>query len=210
MKLRAHVKIPEDFNRLSTFMGFLSFLFGKPKTYDHSSTTPALGSGTAVTRARSSRATILDLRVGAVITYEATDYVVRNRYVYENHGWEWFSYHLVDTISGQKLWIDAEDDDELEVATARPVKMDLELPMADRLFYEGKTYHLDEHGFANVLVESEDSQPHYAKVEFWDFYDSSEEYFLGVERWGNELEVSVGKYIEPYELDILSAGGSDA
>lgn len=191
-------------------MGFLSFLFGKPKTYDDYSTHPALGSGTTVGHARSREGTVLDVHVGDVITYEAIDYVVRNRYVYENHGWKWFSYHLVDTISGQKLWIDAEDDDELEIATARPVKLPIELPMAERLFYEGKTYFLDEHGYASVLVESEDSQPHYAKVEFWDFYDESEEFTLGVERWGNELEVSVGHYIEPYELNILSVGGADA
>lgn len=191
-------------------MGFLEFLFGKPQKYDHTRSSPALSSGRSLTRARSEQATILDLQVGGVITYDTVDYVVRNRYTYEDHGWEWFSFQLVDTISGQALWIDAEDDDELEVATVREVKMDLSLPLEQKLFYQGESYYLDEHGYAKVLVESEDSAPHYAQVEFWDYYDDEEEKFLGVERWGNELEVSAGQYIEPYELTILSTGGTDA
>jgi hypothetical protein len=187
-------------------MGFLDFLFGKPKKYEHSrSNVPALPGDPG---RRSPQASILSIYVGDVVTYDTTDFVVRNRYVYENHGFQWFSYQLVDTISGRKLWIDAEDDDELEVAINEPLKMDLALPIPNKLFHAGRSYYLDEHGFAKVLIESEDSPPRYAQVEFWDFCDDSEEHFLGVERWENEIEVSTGRSIEPYELTILAAGGS--
>ena len=57
-----------------------------------------------------------------------------------------------------------------------------------------------------MLIESEDSDPKYSEVEYWDFYDDEDEKVLGVERWGNDFEVSAGYYIEPYELTILSAG----
>ena len=194
-------------------MGFFEFLFGKPKTYQHTERA-ALGSGnrslsTSTTRRRP-EASILNVQVGGVISYNATDFVVRNRYVYEDHGFEWFSFHLVDTISGQKLWIDAEDDDELSVALSQPVKMDISLPMQSKLFHNGISFYQDEHGYAKVLIESEDSEPHYSQVEFWDFYDEEDEQFLGIERWGNELEVSVGHYIEPFELSILSTGDPHA
>ena len=195
-------------------MGFLDFLFGKPKRYKHSTAMVSGSSSQALAhkpnRALNPEASVLDIRVGDVISYNATDFVVKHRYVYENNGWEWFSYHLVDTISGQKLWLDAEDDDELEVAVNTPVKLDLSMPIPKRLFVDGVTYHLDEHGYAKVLVESENTAPRYTEVEFWDFYDDADERSLGIERWDNELEASIAQYIEPYELNILSIGGQHA
>jgi hypothetical protein len=194
-------------------MGILDFLFGKPKSYDDSRRNlPVLASGARdlAVRAKTAEATVLDVRVGDVITYDTTDYVVRNRHVYESHGFEWLSYHLVDTISGQKLWIDAEDDDELEVAVSRSIRLELKLPMPEQIRYEGKVYHLDEHGYAKVLIESQDSTPRYSQVEYWDFCDQDEVHYLGVERWGDELEASLAEEIEPYELTILPAGGAHA
>lgn len=184
-------------------MGFLEFLFGKPRQdralVTHSPRLPMRR-----------QPGVLGIRVGDVVTYDGTDFVVRNRYVYESHGFEWFAYHLVDTISGRKLWIDAEDDDELEVAVNQALKLDLKLPVPNQLSHDGRRYFLDEHGYAKVLIESSDSPPRYTEVEFWDFCDESEQHFLGVERWGNDLEASTGKSIEPFELIILSAGGEYA
>lgn len=192
-------------------MGFFDFLFGKPKTYDQggnalvSATQRGLAHRNTVSPRRRS-GNVLDLRLGGVVTYNTTDFIVRSRYVYEDHGFSWFSFHLVDTISGEKLWIDAQDDDELEVAVVKPVRLSVSAPVASRLVHEGITYHQDEHGYAKVLIESEDSDPKYSEVEYWDFYDDEDEKVLGVERWGNDFEVSAGYYIEPYELTILSAG----
>lgn len=187
-------------------MGFLDFLFGKPKTYESSSGSrrglPAVRSSSALTTTQK-KINVLRLLIGDVITYEATDYVVQSRYVYESHGFRWYSYHLVDSISGQKLWVDAQDEDELEVAVVEPVKMELSAPIPDSLFHDGRKYYLDEHGYANVSIETQDSEPRFVEVEYWDYYDDSEEYTLGVERWGNDIEVSAGEYIEPYELTIL-------
>jgi inorganic pyrophosphatase len=192
-------------------MGFLDFLFGKPKTYDQGANALTTGSQrslasrhTVSPQRRSSN--VLDLRLGGVVTYNTTDFIVTSRYVYEDHGFSWFSYHFVDTISGEKLWIDAQDDDELEIAVVKPVRMSVSAPVASRLVHAGITYHQDEHGYAKVLIESQDSDPKYSEVEYWDFYDDEDEKVLGVERWGDDFEVSAGHYIEPYELTILSAG----
>ena len=187
-------------------MGLLDFLFGKARTSD----APSLPARPGGSRALTAQASVLDVRVGDVITYDGIDYVVRNRHVFSSHGWEWLSFHLVDTISGQKLWLDAEDDDQLEVAVSRPIRLPLSLPLPDELVYEGRRYQLDEHGQARVLVESEDSAPHHSQVEYWDYCDNSENHFLSVERWGEELEASLGQSIEPYELTILSVGGPGA
>jgi len=189
-------------------MGFLEFLFGKPQRKDiYRQEVALLPSGG---KALSRQASILDLKVGGVVTYDTTDFIVRNRHVYESHGFEWYSFQLVDTVSGRKLWIDAEDDDELVIVVNESLEMDLELPIPNRLNCKGKSFKLDEHGFAKVLIESEDSTPKYAQVEYWDFYESSDEWTLGIEKWGGEIEVSLGRYIEPYEIEILSAGATHA
>lgn len=185
-------------------MGFLEFLFGKPR--QERSTAPALVSRTA--RGPAPRQPgVLGIQVGDVVSYDATDFVVRDRYVYESHGFQWYAYHLVDTISGRKLWIDAENDDGLEVAVNLPLRLDLSLPLPRQIHHAGRSYFLDEHGYARVLIESSDSPPRYSEVEFWDYCDDSEAHFLSVERWGNELEASTGQPIGDYELDILAAGG---
>jgi hypothetical protein len=189
-------------------MGFLEFLFGKPRNKEvYRQEVALLPSGG---KALSRQASILDLKVGGVVTYDATDFIVRNRQVYESHGFEWYSFHLVDSISGKNLWIDAEDDDELEIVVGQAVNLDLELPIPNRVNCEGKSFKLDEHGFAKVLIESEDSQPKYAQVEYWDFYEESDEWTFGVEKWGGQIECSLGRYIEPFEIEILSFGKMDA
>lgn len=193
-------------------MGLFDFLFGKPKTYQpqaNAALAPSSHRGLAHRHTVSPKVrerNVLDLRLGGVVSYNTTDFIVRSRYVYEDHGFSWFSYHFVDSISGEKLWIDAQDDDELEVAVVKPVRLQVSAPVASRLVYEGITYYQDEHGYAKVLIESEDSDPKYSEVEYWDFYDDDDEKVLGVERWGNDFEVSAGHYIEPYELTILSTG----
>ncbi len=191
------------------FMGLLDFLFGKPKTQD-ASRLPALhtGSSGVPVRALTPDASVLDLRVGDVVSYDGIDFVVRNRHVYSSHGFNWFSFHFVDTVSGQKLWVDAEDDDELDVAVSRSVRLNLTLPLPEQIEHQGRTYYLDEHGHAEVLIESQDSTPQRSRVEYWDYCDDTEDYYLSVERWGEELEVSVAQAIEPYELTIL--GGAHA
>ena len=186
-------------------MGFFDFLFGKPKTYhsDERSLAPSRHSSSALTSSKKKTLNVLNLLVGDIITYDLKDYIIQNRYVYESHGFHWYSYHLVDSISGDKFWIDAQDDDELEIAVVKPVRMNISQPIPDSLFHEGRKYFQDEHGYATVTIESEESTPKYVEVEYWDYYDESEEFVLGVERWETEFEVTAGTYIEPYELNIL-------
>ena len=190
-------------------MGWLEFLFGKPKSY--AETRRELPASTGSPRsALPAQPSVLKVRVGDVISYNLTDFVVRNRYVYQSHGFNWYAYYLNDSVSGEKFWVDAEDDDGLAVGINRPIAMTVPQPVPARMAWEGVQYQLDEHGYATVLVESEDSPPRYVEVEYWDFLDASEQKFLGIERWGGEFEVSLGHSIAPYDLTILHAGGERA
>lgn len=186
-------------------MGILEFLFGTPRKKEayRSSLPASLGS---ISRSLPQQPSVLDLQLGAVVSYDGTDFIVRRRQVYDSHGFQWYSFYLVDPVSGRKLWLDAEDDDELEVAVCEPVDLDLPLPVPMHLHWQNRTYRLTEHGFARVLIESEDSQPRYTQVEYWDFSEKDEKYALGVEKWGGEWEVMFCRAIEPYALTIFSGG----
>jgi hypothetical protein len=187
-------------------MGLLDFLFGKPQRYDAQSSLPAL----AESRLPSVGPNVLNLRVGDVVGYDGVDYVIRNRHVYNSHGFKWYSYHLVDVVSGRKFWLDAEDDDELIVAICEPVQLDLNGRVPSTLHHNREAFYEDEHGFANVLIESEASGPKHSSVEYWDFYNEDDSRFLSVERWGGETEASIGRYIQPFELTLYGSGASHA
>lgn len=180
-------------------MGFWSFLFGKPAEYSPSAL-PALSSGS---RGMMRQPDVLTIRIGDVVGYEGVDYVVRNRYTFNSHGFKWYSYHLVDVISNDKLWLDAEDDDELEVAISRSIDLNIPDQIPHEVTWNGEPFYQDEHGIANVYIESEASSPKHSNVEYWDYANADETRFLCIERWGGEYEASVSEPIEAYKLTIL-------
>ena len=187
-------------------MGLLAFLFGKPRQRD--SDRP-----TQLVRLQAEKAPLmgpLALQVGGVVSYDGTDFIVEARQCYSTHGFEWYALHLVDSISGRSFWLDAEDDDGLQLAIAEPIALEFSGPVPAQLSWEGQRYRLDEHGYARVLLESNSTPAHYAQVEYWDFYTNDSALSLGVEKWGNQLEASLSRPIQAYELQILSAGPPDA
>lgn len=181
-------------------MGIWSFLFGKPAQYTPSSALPALASGSGGLLRQPN---VLTIKLGDVVGYEGIDYVVRNRYTFNSHGFKWFSYHLVDVISNDKLWLDAEDDDALEVGISRSIDLDIPDPIPKEVVWDGERYYQDEHGMANVYIESEASSPKHSNVEYWDYANAAETKFLCIERWDGEYEASISEPIQPYQLTIL-------
>jgi hypothetical protein len=188
-------------------MGLLSFLFGQPRRR-----APQLTewTGTAPVVIAPPTSGPLALRPGGVVSYDGTDFIVTGRQVCSAHGVEWYALHLEDTSSGRDIWLDLEDDDGLQLAVSEPLELSIPEPVPLRLNWEGHSYRLDEHGYARVLIESTSTPAHYVQIEYWDFYTSGSTLSLGVEKWGNQLEASLSRPIQPYELQILSAGPPDA
>lgn len=145
--------------------------------------------------------TPLNIQVGDVVSYDGVDYLVKQRLAYYDGGYEWFDYQLVD--GDRELWLGAEDDDGLCVAIYQEVEMDLPEPIPDKLTCNEEKFRLDEHGRCGVSVTTESSSRS-VQVEYWD-YESSGGHYLSVERWGGDMEVSYGKEIKPYELNIFPA-----
>lgn len=176
-------------------MGFLDFLFGKPKTY-------SANNSLTLTTSQNRKSGVLGLKLNDVVGFDGVDYIVKHCYTYSESGFEWFSFHLVDSVTGSKIWLAVEDDDELEIGFFRPIELDLKNRVPSKISFDGDTYVQDEHGNANVFIQNELGEK-FASVEYWEFWNDDDSSSLSVEKWGNELEVSIGKPIQEFELTIL-------
>jgi hypothetical protein len=148
---------------------------------------------------------LLALEVGDVVIYDEDEYIVKNKYVYNDGGFIWYEYTLDD--NGRKLFLSVEEDDGLEIGVFEEAKLKVEEPIPEKVKYKGIKYELEEHGFAKVKVETENEDKEGIKVEYWDFESDDDEYdLLSIEKWnGSELEVTVGWSAKEYEFEIYPA-----
>ena len=168
-------------------MGFFDFLKSKPKNNNK-----------VVAR------NPLNLQVGDIVEYDLAEYKVIGKLIYEEGGYLWYDYHLFD---GQKhLWLGAEDDDELEIGLYKKLDVNHQLYVQlqnetpKKLTYEGKEYTLIEGGKANIRAEGRVGAKTGQRVQYWD-YEASNGSEISVERWGNELEISIGQEVKESLLE---------
>lgn len=147
--------------------------------------------------------TVHNLQIGDIVSYNLEDYLVVGYLVYEDSGWRWKDYHLK---SGNKhLWLSVEQDDELELGMFEMIPMPMSSRPGNKISHGGKTYYLDEASDARIVtVEGEVGAAPGQWVNYWDFWDEAEEECISVEEWDGDFEVSLGRPVEPYELEILA------
>lgn len=141
------------------------------------------------------------------------DYIVesRNRYAQES-GYEWFEVELKGGDPGDKLWLEWEEDDELEIGLNLQKVTLKELGLTPQLLeqfdeegegcftYQSIEYEFDESDEALFYRNSEGSGILYY---YWDFEDEAGEHFIGIEKWGrNEYEAHMGIYIKESDMEI--------
>lgn len=181
-------------------MGFWDWLMGTPP---EQKTAPARRVSSTTPSMR--RATVFGLQVGDVVSYDEIDYMVRNKITYEEEGFYWYDFLLVDEATDSEIWLSAEDDDGVTIGIYREIHLDAIPPVPKSITYEGKAYRQVEHSHANVTLEREDAdRDTSSQVEYWDFEGPNDTY-LGVSKWGGNYEASVGTEIEAYELKIFPA-----
>lgn len=150
--------------------------------------------------------TLMTLGVGDVVVHLDTTYMVEQRITYHSQGFFWFDYRL-DDGDGAKAWLSVVDDDELEIAFYFPVDLVVDIPPGNVLQYDGVTFTLRESAQVDAKIDraSYGGQTSETRtvVDAWD-YDGADGRQLGVQRWGeDEIEVAVGRRIQPVEVDIL-------
>lgn len=168
-------------------MSFFSDLFKKKKDPDR----PAPKERDALT-----------IKVGDIITYDLRDFEVVGKITYNDGGYKWYEYQLLE--GHDTIWLSAEMDDELELGIYKKVQLPVTKPFPKELVYENQTYYKEEEGRAAVTGEGRSSNLHGSETHYADYSDSGAEHFLSIESWGTEFEVSYGFPIEAYEIKILA------
>lgn len=182
-------------------MGFFDWLMGTPP---EQKTVPTRRAGPS---ANARRQSVFGIQVGDVVSYDDTDYLVKNKITYEEDGFYWYDYLLADSVTQDELWLSVEDDDGLSIGIFREIDLDGLPPVPRQLSYEGKSYRQVEHSHANVTLEREDAdRDTSSQVEYWDFEGPGGTY-MSVLRWGGNYEASVGTEIEEYQVKIFPAEG---
>ena len=124
-------------------------------------------------------------------------------------------YELECDRGEDKVWIDMEEDDELELAIClKKLKLrDIgvskeELDKMDddeegKFQYDGITFYLEDSDPAVFYRYSDDKNAE--KYYYWDFEADSEDKFIGIEKWSNgDYDVSYSEKIRPSQVTVYS------
>jgi len=143
---------------------------------------------------------VLNLRVNDLVEYFGTMYTVEGRLDYWEDGYTWVTYMLVD--GDEIVWLSAEDDDKLEVSLWNEVE-DLYLtePIPEFVEYMGQRFRMTERGNARVNQQGRTGRKSGLNMQYFEYEGSGDE-MLSVEKWGGDIEVSMGREIRPIELEI--------
>ncbi len=144
----------------------------------------------------------LNMQVKDIVSHYGDDYEVEGRLDYWDEGDTWISYMLVDGDTTR--WLSAEDDDRLELSLWEEVE-DLHIsdtPPEREIQYMGLTFFMSGAGTARVSRQGRTGAKSALSVDYFDYKSDGAE-MLSVENWGNSIEVSLGRAIDPIDLEIL-------
>lgn len=169
---------------------------------------------------------IRNVREGAAISLSGVgpdaddfDVIVVTRHLYDEDGFTW---HELECEKGtEKVWIDIEEDDELEVSitlktlkladTGLTPKQLEEIIRKDEgeVHFDGETFEYDDWGDAVFYRRGDRSKGE--KLRYWDFENESETKSLSIERWGaNEYQVHLSEPLESHQITLYGLGGGES
>jgi hypothetical protein len=164
--------------------------------------------------------TLFTLRQGDIVQVEARDWVVEDRLLYDEEGYQWLEYLVRD--GADRRWLTVEEDDWLEVGwleTAPAGLLDT-LPavgptLPPRLEWQGIAYRLRESGRATLTAAGRTMNRRPGRCRYGD-YEGDGDRLLSIELWGEDgrtasagadVEVTLGRRIDPGLVGILPGDG---
>ncbi len=169
--------------------------------------------------------TLFTLCTGDIVQFEGRDWVVEDRLLYAEEGFEWLEYLLRDGTDGR--WLSVSEDDWLEVSWLESVSASALAPASlagsgagrfpERLQFEGVTYALKEQGRASINSSARVMNRRQSGCRYAD-YTASGGQVLSLEQWDlasaaaagqapDPPELSVGRLIDPGQLTLLPGDG---
>lgn len=153
--------------------------------------------------------TLFDLQQGDIVQAEARAWVVEDRLLYDDEGFQWLEYLLRD--SEEIRWLVVCEDDWLEVSWLEVVTWVPPLPPPRQLDWQGRSYTLREQGQADLTSSLRTPTKRPGRCRYAD-YVAPEGHVLCLELWGSgadqEVEVTAGQRIEPTSLSLLPGGSA--
>jgi hypothetical protein len=155
--------------------------------------------------------TLFDLRTGDIVQFDGRDWVVEDRLLYDEDGFQWLEYLLRDGPDSR--WLAVCEDDWLEVSwlelgpqeLSRQLSSSADFP--ERIEWGGISYQLKEKGRATATSSSRTMNRHLAQCRFAD-YGAPEQRVLSLEIWSEgDREVTMGRRIDPAAPQLLPGDG---
>ncbi|AKK11701.1 DUF4178 domain-containing protein [Corynebacterium uterequi] len=151
---------------------------------------------------------------GSIVSYGATDYIVRETLSYSQGPYRWYE-HRLDGGNGAS-WLSTEVDEGEFTLVWWTTRKALRVTPAATVEVDGVTYHEEERGHAQYTRQTTEGIAESGVVRFIDFEDASGENFLGLESFGERdddtsaaWEVSTGRRILPGELTVYAKPGAE-
>ncbi|GAA0178339.1 hypothetical protein SH2C18_14100 [Clostridium sediminicola] len=148
--------------------------------------------------------TVLNMRIGDIISIEEVDYEVQAILTFNDHGWKWIEYKIKD--ARKTYWLSVEQDDDIEISLYEEVvAITTEAPRTYE--YKGITYYMQEG--SDAIVERVQGKINVVKgeeVDYYEYADEDGEHLLSIEIWNGEVEMSVGRPIEDFNIEIYPKG----
>ena len=168
--------------------------------------------------------TLFNLRQGDIVQFDGRDWVVEDRLLYDDQGFQWLEYLLRD--GADRRWLSVVEDDWLELSwlEAAPAALTAGLPelapwMPEQIAWDGVTYGRRETGNASFTASSRRMNRSQGSCRYGD-YRAEGGRVLSIEVWGGgdtpanmkaretaEVEVTIGRIIDPALVTILPGDG---
>lgn len=165
--------------------------------------------------------TIQNVRPGGAIQLEGVgqnledfDLIITARHTYDEDGYRW--HELEGEKGAEKVWIDIEEDDELELSIClRKLKLsDLAVSGRDldqmeddddgEIQFEGQKFFYEESGDATFYRNSDRSQRG-ESFHYFDFETKDGTQYLSIERWSpKEYAVHLSEPLRPGQIKVFS------
>jgi hypothetical protein len=141
------------------------------------------------------------LQIDDIASYLGTDYMVEGRVDYNEDGYQWVEYMLAD---GDDIrWLCIEQDDRIEVTIwQETTAIRVDSPPNEFIEHDGTKYRMVERGEAKAIQEGETGRKNKSRVDYYD-YEGPDGKYLGIESWGGDTDVFLGRDIEPDMVDVF-------
>ena len=143
--------------------------------------------------------TAQNLRLNDIISYFGQDFIIEGKIDYNEDGWTWNEFMLVD--GDVVKWLSVEMDDQLEVAIWEEIDVAVGQNPPEFIEYAGQKYRQVENGSARATQTGQTGRRAGQNMRYYEYEGSGDEE-ISVEIWGGDVEVSHGKKINPFSLEI--------